>query len=274
MVFKRKSKNNTYSDRGDYFEVTVNNSDLIYKVDKEYVNWMKDYTWYSEGDSDSSQRYLVSRVKNEKGVHSIVRYHVEIMRDELESYESKGSQPVIDHIDGDETNNLKSNMRVVTQSENNMNKRVQRNNTTGFVGVMWHTGKKMWETSITIENESIHLGNYYYLRNALRARIEAENKHFGEHSFYTRDEEYRRKVDELLSLPDISEPIIGSSRVPSSGHKYIYKNGNKYVIMINGIVKGRYSSLEEALSNRDKAFREVYGDREFIPHNKREEKVI
>ena len=274
MVFKRQSKSNTYSDRGDYFEVTVNNSDLIYKVDKEYVDWMKGYTWYSEGDNNSSQRYLVSGVKNEEGVQSTVRYHVEIMKDELESYETKKSQPVIDHIDGDETNNLKSNLRVVTQSENNMNKRVQRNNTTGFVGVMWHTGKRMWETSITLENESIHLGNYYYLRNALRARIEAENKHFGEHSFYTRDEEYRRKVDEVLSLPNISEPIIGNSRMPSSGHKYIYKNGNRYSIMIDGVVKGRYSSLEEALSNRKRAFEEVYGDREFIPHDKREEKVI
>lgn len=274
MVFKIKSKNNTYSDRGDYFEVTVNNSDLIYKVDKEYVNWMKDYTWYSEGDSNSSQRYLVSRVKNEKGTHSIVRYHVEIMRGELESYESKGSQPVIDHIDGDETNNLKSNMRIVTQSENNMNKRVQRNNTTGFAGVEWRKSSGMWSSSLTVRGKAIHLGSYYYLRNALRVRIEAEKKHFGEHSFYNRDKEYREKVDSILSLPIISEPVIGNSRVPSSGHKYIYKNGNKYFIMIDGIVKGRYSSLEEALSNRKRAFEEVYGDREFIPHDKREEKAI
>lgn len=274
MVFKKQSENNAYSDRGDYFEITVNNSDLVYKVDKEYVDWMKGYTWYSEGNNSSSQRYLVSGVKNEKGVQSIVRYHVEIMKDELESYETKESQPVIDHIDGDETNNLKSNLRVVTQSENNMNKRVQRNNTTGFVGVMWHTGKRMWEASITLENESIHLGNYYYLRNALRARIEAENKHFGEHSFYTRDEEYRRKVDEVLSLPNISEPIIGNSRMPSSGHKYIYKNGNRYSIMIDGVVKGRYDSIGDALKDRSRAFKEAYGDREFIPHNRRKEKEI
>lgn len=274
MVFKRQSKSNTYSDRGDYFEVTVNNSDLIYKVDKEYVYWMKGYTWYSEGDNNSSQRYLVSGVKNEEGVQSTVRYHVEIMKDELEFYETKESQPVIDHIDGDETNNLKSNLRVVTQSENNMNKRVQRNNTTGFVGVEWRKSSGMWSSSLTVREKVIHLGSYYYLRNALRVRIEAEKKHFGEHSFYNRDKEYREKVDSILSLPIISEPVIGNSRVPSSGHKYIYKNGNKYFIMIDGIVKGRYASLEEALSNRKRAFEEVYGDREFIPHDKREEKVI
>lgn len=274
MVFKRQSKSNTYSDRGDYFEVTVSNSDLIYKVDKEYVDWMKSYIWYSEGDSNSSQRYLVSGVKDEEGVQSTVRYHIEIMSSELEDYYLEGSQPIVDHIDGDETNNLKRNMRVVTQSENNMNKKVQKNNTTGFVGVEWRESSGMWSSRLTVRGKVIHLGSYYYLRNALRVRIEAEKKYFGEHAFYTRDKEYREKVDNILSLPIISEPVIGNSRVPISGHKYIYKNGNKYFIMIDGIVKGRYSSLEEALSNRKRAFEEVYGDREFIPHDKREERVI
>lgn len=266
--------NNKYLDRGSHHEVMVNNSDLVYKVDNEFVEWMKKYTWYSEGDKESNQRYLVSGVKDEKGVQSIIRYHVEIMRSELETYDLEGSQPIVDHIDGDETNNLKRNMRVVTQSENNMNKKVQKNNTTGFVGVEWKKSSGMWNSSLTVRGKAIHLGSYYYLRNALRVRIEAEKKHFGEHSFYNRDKEYREKVDSILSLPIISEPVIGNSRVPSSGHKYIYKNGNKYFIMIDGIVKGRYSSLEEALSNRKRAFEEVYGDREFIPHNKREEKVI
>lgn len=275
---KIKVGNNVYIDKGRYYELSVNNSNIIYIVDKESFDWMSRYTWYSEGSDESRQRYLVSGVRNNDGKNTIIRYHVEVMRNEIESLKASNSKNdkriVVDHIDGDEKNNLKENLRVVTQSENNMNKVVQKNNSTGFVGVTWHTGKRMWESSISINNKSIHLGNYYYLRNALKERLRAEKEYFGEYALYNRDDEYNTKINKILSLPSINEPVLGSSRVPSTGHKYIYKNGNKYFIMINGVVKGRYSLLSKALEDRERAFKDEYGDREFIPHEKRKDKQI
>lgn len=42
---------------------------------------------------------------------------------------------VVDHIDGDKTNNRLSNLRAVTQTENCMNARRRRDNTSGATGV-------------------------------------------------------------------------------------------------------------------------------------------
>jgi len=42
---------------------------------------------------------------------------------------------VIDHIDGDPTNNSVSNLRAVEEKYNSRNKKKQNNNTSGFVGV-------------------------------------------------------------------------------------------------------------------------------------------
>jgi hypothetical protein len=43
---------------------------------------------------------------------------------------------VIDHIDGNKTNNRWFNLRLATKSQNNTNSKIYRSNTTGFKGVM------------------------------------------------------------------------------------------------------------------------------------------
>ena len=56
-----------------------------------------------------------------------------------------GSEPEhIDHIDGDRTNNRLTNLRSVSQAQNNANgRRVRRNSRSGVMGVSFHpeTGK-------------------------------------------------------------------------------------------------------------------------------------
>lgn len=42
---------------------------------------------------------------------------------------------VVDHMDGDNYNNILSNLRIVSERENNMNTKMYKNNTTGTVGV-------------------------------------------------------------------------------------------------------------------------------------------
>lgn len=45
---------------------------------------------------------------------------------------------VIDHIDGDNTNNSRSNLRVTTQAINCRNTKKSKNNTSGLTGVSWN----------------------------------------------------------------------------------------------------------------------------------------
>ncbi len=48
----------------------------------------------------------------------------------------------VDHRDTDRVNNKWDNLRDVTKSVNSRNKSVQKNNTSGVVGVSWHVGKQ------------------------------------------------------------------------------------------------------------------------------------
>jgi len=45
---------------------------------------------------------------------------------------------VIDHIDGDDLNNSRSNIRLVSQKLNSRNQRMKSNNTSGYTGISWN----------------------------------------------------------------------------------------------------------------------------------------
>lgn len=59
----------------------------------------------------------------------------------------------IDHLDGDKANNHISNLRPATRKQNSQNKNKQSNNTSGYVGVTFLTGK--YRAQIKID------GKYY-----------------------------------------------------------------------------------------------------------------
>jgi hypothetical protein len=59
----------------------------------------------------------------------------------------KGVQ--IDHIDRNGLNNLRSNLRVATQSINNYNKNRCSRNTSGAVGVDWRDDKNKWRVRVS-----------------------------------------------------------------------------------------------------------------------------
>lgn len=278
-MFKRKQNNNTYTDKGEYFEVTVKNSDIVYVVDAEDVNWMKGYTWYTDKAHGMKYPYLSAkkRLDTVKYERKEIKIHVEIMREEIERFKIDNpgyrKRIIIDHIDGDISNNRKENLRVRTQSENNMNKKVQSNNTTGFVGVTWHSKQKMWNAMIDYEDERIELGSFYYLRNAMRARVEAEKKYFGEHAFYTRDESYRERVDELLSLPRKPEPVITPRYKTKTGYIGVGFYDGRYRTSFKKKSK-EFKTLEEAVDYRRELWIKEYGDRPMMHTDEKKEKQI
>ena len=76
---------------------------------------------------------------------------------------------VIDHIDGDFTNNTRSNIRVVSQKINSKNRKKHSNNTSGYTGITWNKkanlyyirrtvkGKRIYQSSKTLEEAVIIL---------------------------------------------------------------------------------------------------------------------
>lgn len=76
----------------------------------------------------------------------------------------------VDHINHNTLDNRKSNLRICSQLMNNQNK---RNNTSGCVGVRWHSQGKKWNARIVINGKEKSLGMYNNFDEAVKARIKA-----------------------------------------------------------------------------------------------------
>ncbi len=79
----------------------------------------------------------------------------------------------VDHIDGDGLNNQRSNLRIVTHSQNQMNKPKQSRNTSGFKGVYWDKTHKKWKAYITSDGVQKNLGSFKSREDAHQARSQA-----------------------------------------------------------------------------------------------------
>jgi hypothetical protein len=66
------------------------------------------------------------------------------------------SKPCVDHIDGNPLNNHASNLRWVTQSENQWNRKSKAKHK----GVSWDLHRHKWRTQIAIKKNRIHLGYF------------------------------------------------------------------------------------------------------------------
>lgn len=91
----------------------------------------------------------------------------------------------VDHIHGKETrnDNRKSNLRVVTRSQNGMNAALMSNNTSGTTGVIWNKYYGKWTANIVLNCKRIFLGRFDTYNEAVQARKEAEEKYYGEYSY-------------------------------------------------------------------------------------------
>lgn len=89
----------------------------------------------------------------------------------------------VDHINHLSYDNRKINLRIVTNTQNQMNKIIQSNNTSGVPGVYYKKSDKRWEATISINNQKIYLGSSKDKNKTIKMRKEAEEKYFGEYSY-------------------------------------------------------------------------------------------
>lgn len=84
---------------------------------------------------------------------------------------------VIDHKNGDGTDNRIKNLRLTTQGVNCTNRKQSALNTSGYMGVFWEVKNKRWRARIRVNGKIICLGLHKEKADAIVARHAAERKY-------------------------------------------------------------------------------------------------
>jgi hypothetical protein len=89
-------------------------------------------------------------------------------------------RPMIDHRDGDVSNNRWNNLRRATRSQNAANRSRPRQNTSGYKGVHFCRKTGKWRACIGKDGETIQLGRFDTAQEAHAAYVAAARKYYGE----------------------------------------------------------------------------------------------
>lgn len=151
---------NTYDLTGEYGICYTAKNEPFY-FDIEDYEKIKDYAWYSfEG-------YAICRRNN------ITVYMQDIIIPHTNEY-------TIDHINRKRNDNRKSELRLATKTQNNQNKSVRCDNTSGVIGVSFNKQNNQWESYIFYHKQRIRLGMFADINDAIIARLRAEKTYYNE----------------------------------------------------------------------------------------------
>lgn len=87
---------------------------------------------------------------------------------------------LIDHKNGDGTDNRIDNLRESTFTENHANRKHQGQNASGLKGAFFHKRANRWTSRIGVNGKLLHLGMFDTPEDAHAAYVAAAEKHFGE----------------------------------------------------------------------------------------------
>ena len=148
---------------------------IITQVDDEDYDRLNQFKWHQVRKSKVISRcYYDKQAKRPKGE----LMHRFIMK--------ARSEDMVDHADGDPTNNQKSNLRFCVRLENNRNRKKNTKCAFGklpssqYKGVFLSTNKTKWRAVFTIKGQRINLGQYQTEKEAALAYNGATNIFFGE----------------------------------------------------------------------------------------------
>jgi hypothetical protein len=86
----------------------------------------------------------------------------------------------VDHINGNTLDNRVENLRFASPSQNGMNAKLSKANTSGFKGVTFNKRKEKWMAQIRFDGKNQFLGYFYTPEEAHTAYCEAATRLCGE----------------------------------------------------------------------------------------------
>ena len=157
---------NIYSDENGSYRIgyTLNTNQPFY-VDVEDFDKVKDFAWYEHHPAKHSPNFktLMANIN-----HRVQKMHIFL------------GFKHCDHIDHNELNNRRCNLRKASQKDNVRNSAIRTSNKTGFIGVnKSRRNGKPWRARIMADGKEINLGYFDNIEDAVKARLEGELKYFG-----------------------------------------------------------------------------------------------
>jgi len=139
-------------------------------VDKSDIPLIELANWHVR--KDSSNNYAARNLpKDKNGRRGAISMHRVIM--------GIPTDFEVDHIDGNGLNNRKENLRLVSRSQNQSNRKVSSLSLSGLKGVSPYRRNGTWHARISVNGKRICLGYYKTPEAAHAAYCEASQKFHG-----------------------------------------------------------------------------------------------
>ncbi len=133
-------------------------------VDDDLADWLKQWDWYF------CDGYAVRDIRwgEHLYMHKCIygKYHPLYFG-------------IVDHANGNKADNQYTNLREATKSQDCANRPKQKNNTSGYKGVVWDKSKNRWRARIKHNEVWRHLGYYTDILLAAKAYDAAALLAFG-----------------------------------------------------------------------------------------------
>ena len=164
---KLRKKYNKYDLSGEYGVGYTDKGEQFY-FDKKDYDLIKNHCWHIKKDVG----YVMTNIDRK-----LVRMHRFILgltnKDDVD----------VDHINHNENDNRRCNLRITTHSNNNKNTKLNCKNTSGYTGVCYEKRRQRWFAQIVVDGHNKYLGSSKNKEDAIKLRKAAEEKYFGEYSY-------------------------------------------------------------------------------------------
>ena len=138
-------------------------------IDAEDVGKVKKYKWHLHRKNDT--HHVATNI------NQVTVYLSNIIMGRF-----LGCKKEIDHKNHNLMNNKKSNLRGCTHNQNMYNRKLNKNNTSGYKGVSWAAIEKKWIARIGVKRKYIRVGAFVDKIEAAKAYNTAALQHFGEYA--------------------------------------------------------------------------------------------
>lgn len=139
---------NAYEICGDYTKIFLTQGQVTL-IDTADLEKVLKYRWFAEWRANIHDYNATTGAKAAKPARRLHRF---LLKDQL------GPNDQIDHIDHNGLNNRRYNLRIVSNRENQQNrKRIARGN---YPGVRWNPRSCTWIASVVLNKRKIYLGSH------------------------------------------------------------------------------------------------------------------